>query len=108
MYFHNPDEREKKLLVPGIQIRTFWGENMLLSVVDFEANAVVPSHSHPQEQIIYLLEGSVEIGIAGKNHVLRAGEFIVVPGGVEHSAKVGAQSARGLDVFSPVREDLKY
>ena len=108
MYFHNPEDREKKLLVPGIQIRTFWGENLLLSVVDFEANAVVPAHSHPQEQIIYLLEGSIKISIAGETHAMRAGEFIIVPGGVEHSAKVGARPARGLDVFSPVREDLKY
>jgi quercetin dioxygenase-like cupin family protein len=108
MYFHNPDDRKKKLLVPGIQIRTFWGENLLLSVVDFEANAVVPAHSHPQEQIIFLLEGIIEIDIAGETHSLRAGEFVIAPGGVEHSARVGSQPARGLDVFSPVREDLKY
>jgi quercetin dioxygenase-like cupin family protein len=108
MYHHIPEKREKKPLVPGIQIRTFWGENMLLSVVDFEANAVVPAHSHPHEQIIYMLDGNIEIGIAGETQPLKAGEFMIVPGGVEHSAKVGPQSARGLDVFSPVREDLKY
>lgn len=108
MNFYNPNEREKKLLVPGINIRTFWGENMLLSVVDFEANAVVPAHNHPQEQIIYLLEGSVEIGIAEKTQILNAGEFVIVPGGVDHSAKVGPKPARGLDIFNPVREDLKY
>ncbi len=108
MYHHNPEKREKKPLVPGIQIRTFWGENLLLSVVDFEANAVVPGHSHPHEQIIYLLEGNIEIGIEGNTQSLRAGEFMIVPGGVEHSVKVGSQPARGLDIFSPVREDLKY
>jgi quercetin dioxygenase-like cupin family protein len=108
MYFNNPEDRKRKLLVPGIQIRTFWGENMLLSVVDFEANAVVPAHSHPQEQIIYLIEGNIIVDVGGETHSLRAGEFVIVPGGVEHSAKVGPDSARGLDIFSPVREDLKY
>jgi len=108
MTFHQPENREKKLLVPGIHIRTFWGENLLISVVDFEAHADVPCHSHSQEQIIYLLEGNLEVHIGERIYTLRPGEFVIVPGEMEHSAKVGDQPAKGLDIFSPVREDLKY
>jgi len=89
-------------------VRTFWGENLLTSVVEFEANATIPSHSHPHEQITYLLEGDLEANIAGEIRQMQAGDLMVIPGGVEHFVKVGPKAARALDVFNPVREDLKY
>ena len=45
MYFCEVEKRESKEIVPGVHIRTFWGDQMLLSVVDLEVGAVVPNHS---------------------------------------------------------------
>ena len=50
-YFFDSAARTPKELLPGIVSRTFWGERMLLSLVDLEANATIPPHSHPHEQI---------------------------------------------------------
>jgi hypothetical protein len=44
------EERQPTNLVPGIDLRTFWGENMMLSVADLEPGAVLPPHSHPHEK----------------------------------------------------------
>lgn len=108
MYFHDPEERPYKEIFPGIRSRTFWGENLLLALVDLEAEAVLPAHSHPHEQSTYVLEGELEFEVAGERRTVKPGNVIVIPGNVEHIVRVGARPAKVLDIFSPVREDLKY
>jgi unsaturated pyranuronate lyase len=108
MYFYNPSERGTKELAPGINARTFWGENMLVSVVDLEPDKPLPEHSHPHEQVGTILAGSVDFTIGGETRTLRVGEVFIIPGDVPHSAVTGPQGAKVMEVFSPVREDLKY
>ena len=108
MYFHDTKLRASKNPLPGMSIRTFWGEKLLLALVDLEANTILPAHSHPHEQISYILEGELEFEIAGEKRVLKAGDIAVIPGGVEHSVIVGSSPVKVLDTFSPTREDFKY
>jgi quercetin dioxygenase-like cupin family protein len=107
MSFCNIEEREAKELVPGVQIRTFWGEKMLLSVVNLEANAIVPTHSHPHEQCGTVITGEMNLTIAGETRTLKPGDSYIIPGGVEHAATASVP-ALVLDVFSPVREEYQY
>jgi quercetin dioxygenase-like cupin family protein len=47
-----------------------------------------PSHTHPGEEIIYVLEGSLEYQVEGKPPVtLHAGEVLFIPAGTIHAAK---------------------
>jgi len=108
MVFHNPAEREGKELRDGIVARTFWGEEMLMAVVDLAAHSMLPTHSHPHEQVGMVLEGEVEFTIGGETRLLKAGDVYIAPSNVEHEVRVGSQPAKVLDVFHPVREDLKY
>jgi quercetin dioxygenase-like cupin family protein len=108
MPFYNLKDRQVKDLVPGMHIRTFWGEQQLLSVVELDANTILPRHSHPHEQSTFVLEGELEFVLGGETRRIRAGELVIIPGGVEHFVKVGPMTTRVLDTFSPVREDLKY
>jgi quercetin dioxygenase-like cupin family protein len=108
MYFHDPSTRLSKELLPGIDARTFWGENMLLAVVDLEANAVIPPHAHTHEQGGIVLEGEMDFTIGGVEKHLNPGDLYIIPGDVEHSVQVGPSPARVLDIFSPVREEYKY
>jgi quercetin dioxygenase-like cupin family protein len=108
MYFYNPEDRSSKDIAPGVHIRTFWGEKLLQAVVKLDANTLLAPHSHPHEQISYMLEGEVEFHVADESRWLHAGEIVVIPGGVEHYLLVGPQDARILDTFSPVREEFKY
>ena len=108
MYFYKAADRKSKEIVPGGIIRTFWGDNTLLSVVDLEPNVEVPLHTHPQEQSGMVLEGQINMGIAGESRTLKTGDIYIIPGGIEHSAKTSSTHARVLDIFSPVREDYKY
>ena len=107
-YFKTSQGRELKELAPGARTRTFWGDNMLLSLVEIDANSLVPNHTHPHEQAGILIQGELEMGIAGEVKVLKPGDMYIIPGGVEHYAKCGETPALALDVFSPVREEFKY
>jgi quercetin dioxygenase-like cupin family protein len=108
MYYPDIINRAVKDLLPGIRARTFWGEEMLLAMVDMDANVVIPAHKHPHEQCGVVLQGELTFTIAGEVRTLHPGDPYVIPGGVEHSVVVGAEPARVMDVFSPVREEYKY
>ncbi len=108
MYFYDPSERESKEIATGINVRTFWGDKMMLSVVDLAPNASLPEHSHPHEQVGTVIAGRVEFTVAGESRMLGPGNLFVIPGDVPHSARTFDEGARVMDVFSPIREDLKY
>ena len=102
------NDRAFKALRDNVQARTFWGDKLMLAVVDLEANAELPLHSHPHEQGGVVLKGEVAFNIDGEVKTLRPGDLYIVPGDVEHGLKVGSSPAQLLDVFSPVRDEFKY
>jgi quercetin dioxygenase-like cupin family protein len=56
--------------------------------VDFAPGASVPKHSHPGEELAYVLEGTMEYQLGDQPPVtLKAGESLFIPAGVAHSAK---------------------
>jgi quercetin dioxygenase-like cupin family protein len=71
--------------------------------------ASFPEHSHPQEQVTVVLEGAVEITLAGSAYPLRPGQVLRVPADVPHSAKVVSEEpAMILEAFAPIRPDLNH
>jgi quercetin dioxygenase-like cupin family protein len=100
--------RKSKELVPNGRTQTFWGEQLLVSRVDFEPHVQVPEHQHPHEQFGVVLSGQLTLNIGGERHVLRAGEMFLIPGNVPHGGVAGPEGFVAVEVFSPVREDLKY
>ena len=107
-YFKDSQSRDYMQLVEGARTRTFWGERILLSMVEIDANSEVPKHTHPHEQAGILIEGELEMGIGGEVKVLKPGDMYIIPGEVEHYARCGDTPALALDIFSPVREEFKY
>ena len=108
MYFCDITKRDAKEIVPGIRIRTFWQEQMLVSVVDLDPDVVLPSHHHPEEQAGTVIHGLLTLTINGETRALTSGGTYLIPGGIPHSAVAGPEGAHVLDVFSPVRQDYKY
>jgi quercetin dioxygenase-like cupin family protein len=92
-------------IFPGVEIRTTAGKNLMISVVRLEPGSVVEEHSHPHEQMGFLLEGRLEFTIGGVTRLLGPGDIWRIPGGVVHSVRALDGPARALDVFCPIRED---
>ena len=98
---------EKRELAPGVFLKTMWGEKIMLSHVELEAESEVPLHSHPHEQAGMVIEGEFEFTIGNEKQIVKEGEFYIIPGGVEHRVVTGDKPAKALDVFSPPREEYK-
>ena len=107
-YLCDFENREAKEMLPGVRIRTFWGKEMLLSLVDLDANTTVPMHSHLHEQAGTIISGEMEMTIGGEKKLLKTGDTYIIPGNVQHNAVTGNKPAQVLDIFSPVREEYKY
>ena len=107
-YFPTLDERTPTELIDGIMARTFWGEQMLMAVVDLEPNAYLPRHSHVHEQVGVVLEGELTFTVGDETRTVKPGEIYIIPGGTEHEAKTGPEPTKVVDVFSPVREEYKF
>ena len=106
-HFWNPDEIIARVLAPGVTAKIASGEKMMLSLVTLAPGAVVPTHSHPHEQMGLMVSGTMEFTIAGETRVFSRNEMYFVPGGVPHSAKGGHGGAVALDAFSPPREEYR-
>lgn len=102
------NRRARKQIAPGVFTQTFWAEQLLLSRVELEPNSSVAAHSHPHEQALVLLAGSLALHVEGEVYQLHAGDLFLIPGNVEHEVTVGGVGCTVLDVFSPVRESLQY
>lgn len=89
---------------PGVTRTTRQAEQATLASYEFEPGAEFPIHSHPEEQIIVILTGSVEFEVGGELQPLGPGETSVVAGGVEHGLRAGPEGAKFLAVLVPRRE----
>ena len=104
-YFIAAGAGSRHVIFPGVEIRTTAGPNVMLSVVTFEPNSVVPDHSHPHEQMGMMISGRLEFTVGGVTRVLGPGEIWRIPGGVIHRVRAFDEPALALDVFHPIRED---
>jgi quercetin dioxygenase-like cupin family protein len=106
-YFYDPSEVERREMAPGVNLRTMWGDKIMMSLVEIAPGAVVPSHTHPHEQAGMVVQGEFEFTIGGETKMLKQGDAYVIPGGVEHSGVGSSGWSLALDIFSPPREDYK-
>jgi quercetin dioxygenase-like cupin family protein len=69
--------------------------------IDFPPGAFGARHSHPGEEIIYVIEGTIEYQIDGQPPTrVSAGEVLFVPAGAIHSARnVGDDAASELATY---------
>lgn len=90
---HRTELSENDISIPGweaVQLR-----------VDIDPGKIAPNHRHPGEEIIYVVEGTIEYQLEGKPPVtLKAGDVLFVPKGVIHSAKnVGQTNAAEIGTY---------
>ncbi len=82
-------------------------EQLMLIRHYFEKGWVGARHSHPHEQLVYVMKGRIRVNIDGKKTFeVGEGESFVVDGGVEHEA-AALEESEVLDVFTPMREEYK-
>jgi quercetin dioxygenase-like cupin family protein len=93
------DLQKHDLSIPGMET--------VQARIDFEPHTAFGKHSHPGEEVIYVLEGSLEYQINEEQPItLKAGEVLFIPAGVLHSAK-NSSNAKASELATYIVEKGK-
>ncbi len=92
-------------------IKGFFGKMVhtgRLTVAHFriEKGSTLPEHHHVHEQVTNIVSGELEMTVGGETKVCKAGDVVVIPSDVPHSARA-LTDCRVIDVFQPAREDYR-
>lgn len=101
------DDADATEAVDGVSLAALvGGERMTVQHFEIEPGARVPEHDHPHEQTGFLYEGELVFHGDDEATVVSAGDSYTIPGGEAHAVENrGEEVARGVDVFSPPRDD---
>ena len=90
---------------PGMQRQVLaYNQKVMLVRHHFLKGWKGASHSHPHEQLVYVVTGSILFTAGGKTIEMHSGDSLVVEGDVEHQASA-LEDSEVLDVFVPYRKD---
>jgi quercetin dioxygenase-like cupin family protein len=81
-----------------------YNEKLFLAEHEMTKGWVGTVHSHPHDQIVYIVHGHLRVSCQGTTFDVRTGDTFVVRGGVEHGASA-MEDSLVVDVFTPWRED---
>jgi quercetin dioxygenase-like cupin family protein len=98
-----PEER----VTDVISRRLITGQQMMLAHVYLKKDALVPQHSHHNEQITYILSGALHFYIGANRErevIVREGEVLHIPSNVPHEARA-LEDTLDVDIFNPPRQD---
>jgi unsaturated pyranuronate lyase len=101
---HKIEAMPREAMIAGIGRRYISGAQTTLAQIFFPKGAVVPEHTHPNEQVSYIVTGAVRFTLGGDVVDVGAGEVLVIPPNVPHAAEA-LEETYDLDFFSPRRED---
>ena len=91
--------------VDGVRLHAIGGEQVLLCRVQYEPGKQVPWHKHDDtEQVMFILEGEVEMTIEDSTTTLRAGDVVVVNRGLHHKL-YSAGGVTFMEALAPVPLD---
>jgi len=105
--FFRWDDMPKEQVSEMLDRRLITGDRVMLAHVYLKKGAIVPQHSHENEQITYILEGGLRFWI-GKDESqvidVLPGEVLHIPSFVLHKAEA-LEDTVDVDIFSPPRQD---
>jgi quercetin dioxygenase-like cupin family protein len=82
------------------------GPQSMMTKMRYRVDNLIPFHSHPNEQIGYLLSGRIRVLTRDARVELNAGDTYSIPANVEHSIEI-LEAAEEVQVFTPPREDFR-
>ena len=106
-YFVSPKDASQVEMLPGVHRRTMGTtDETMLCEFFLQRDALVPPHSHMNDQVGYVVYGRVEYTVGEEVFICNPGESYAIPGGIVHSARAIIDSLI-IDCFSPPRDDYR-
>jgi quercetin dioxygenase-like cupin family protein len=91
----------------GITARAIESERMTIAVIDLDPGAVLPEHHHENEQLGFVIAGTITMRIGTEKRELNVGDMYAIPSDVPHDALAGPDGCTVADVFAPPRADWR-
>lgn len=109
-YVGKYDELKVTKVADGIQRRIVKTDNLMMVNVEFTDGPTTepdPFHSHPHEQVSYMIEGEVYLFVGDEEKVhLKAGDHFAIPSDIPHTIQGLTPVVKLIDCFTPLREDF--
>jgi quercetin dioxygenase-like cupin family protein len=103
------DNLPREVVRPGVERAGFSGDNVLMVMNWLEPGMETRPHSHPFEQLAYVVSGRMKFVVGEDVFEAGAGSVIRIPPNIEHYGEpIGDEPVLNLDVFSPIREDYGH
>lgn len=83
--------------------RYFNSPNMTFGHYEFDEGAIIDEHQHPQEEVWHVIEGELELTIAGAVCVAGPGFVAIVPPNTAHAVRA-LTHGKAIVVDHPIRE----
>jgi len=84
------------------------GSQAMFARLELKKGCIVPRHQHPNEQISYITHGALRFSLGEDgstvDKIIRAGDVLVIPGNLPHSAEA-LEDSIDFDIFAPPRQD---
>src|SRR5690349_21503883 len=106
MQLYNWNTIEEEVLNPLVSRRVIHTERMTVCKIRLKKGAVVPRHSHENEQVTVLESGSLRFIFDDEERVIHAGDSLAIPPDAPHRVEA-LEDSLATDLFSPVREDWR-
>ena len=102
---HRWSEIEPEQLNPLLTRQFVTGDQAMFARIVLTRGCIVPRHSHPNEQLAFILQGSLRFDFDdGTSHIVNSGEVLVIPSNLPHSA-TALEDTIDFDIFAPPRQD---
>jgi quercetin dioxygenase-like cupin family protein len=100
-------ELKELTVAEGVHLHPLLGERLNINVVVLDAGAVAEVHTHPEEQMGYVVSGECEFSDGATTWRLVPGDTYRAAPGVPHGARAFEERCVIIDVFSPPRAGLR-
>jgi quercetin dioxygenase-like cupin family protein len=104
MFKHNSESTPFEMFPKIVRRALCGGERMTLCEITLYKDAVVPLHSHDDEQAGYVTRGRLLFKIGEEEREVGPGYGYLVPGNVPH-ALTALEDSMIVEVFSPPRKE---
>ena len=95
---------EREILTPLFERQLIVGQEVMLARIVLRKGCVVPMHSHINEQVRTILEGTLKFLIDNKEILVGPGEVLTIPPNMPHAAEA-MNDVLAIDIFTPPRAD---
>ena len=104
MQLYNWQQVNEEQLNPQISRRMVHSQRMTISRLKLKKGAVVPMHSHENEQVTMMVSGVLRFVFPDEEKVVHSGDVLPIPPNVPHKVEA-LEDSEAMDLFAPIRED---